>query len=434
MERLLQHDLVTWKNKSTRKPILLDGARQVGKSYLLRHKFGAEHFKEVHVFDFLKSPDICQLFTNGLDPRNILNKLSLFKEKSIDPTQDLIIFDEIGECPKALQSLKFIAEDEPTWFVCASGSNVGLLNSFPVGKVQTLTLRPMNFEEFLLAHKNELLYEAFKNRDRSLVVFNKLWSLLVNFIFVGGMPEAVASWVASQESLDLERRRDVRAIQSEILSNYKQDFGKYAGAANALHLEMVFSNVANQLQKEIRGSVKRYRFKDVIHKKAGYRDFKSLIAWLEKTHLVSKSFIVDTPKVPLSAYASDSFFKLFHLDVGLLCRELGISSSVLELADVTYKGPIIENFLQNELLSYGASHTYGWSANTSRVEFLLQVGDETFPVEVKAGVNTKAKSLRTFQKKYAPSKTFKFIGSAGGTDTKDQVWPLFYADILREYL
>ena len=166
MKRLLLNELINWKQQENRKPILLDGARQVGKSYLLKELFGKEHFEKVHVIDFLKTPDAALLFEDDLDPDRLVDGINLFLKKKINPETDLIIFDEIGECPKALQSLKFIAEDKPKWFICTSGSNIGLLDSFTVGKVHGLTLRSMNIEEFILALGSDIEYSVFQKMDR----------------------------------------------------------------------------------------------------------------------------------------------------------------------------------------------------------------------------------------------------------------------------
>ena len=427
MQRLLVNELLNWKQQHSRKPILLDGARQVGKSYLLKEIFGKKHFENVHIFDFLKTPDAALLFNDSLDPNNIIDSLSLFLGKQINPTTDLIIFDEIGECPKALQSLKFIAEDQPQWFVCASGSNIGLLDNFPVGKVHGLTLRPMNIEEFILAIGTELEYSVFQKMDRRQLVHKQLWSLLIDYFFVGGMPEAVQSWLDNKDQPTSIRRQKVRQIQQDILQGYERDFGKYSGKVNALHISQVFKSVIDQLQKNIEGNTKRYTFKGVIEKKSSYRDFANIIDWLERTHLVSKCYVItDTPRVPLRAMRKESFFKLLYLDIGLLCCALGINESALNMGDMLFKGVIAENFIQNELLSYGYRETYSWSINTAEIEFILEKGIQIIPVEVKAGKNTKAKSLASYKQRYNPSKTIKLIGSVGGTDEKEVVLPLYY--------
>ena len=432
MFRLLLEDLLSWKGQSERKPVLLDGARQTGKSYLLKELFGKQHFPRVHVIDFLKTPEADLLFEDDLDPLRLINDLGLFLNQAIDPLCDLIIFDEIGECLKAVQSLKYIAEEHADWFICASGSNIGLLNSFPVGKVYGLTLRPMNFEEFILAVGTPPQLSAYESVDRRELVHRQLWPLLVDYFFTGGMPEVVSSWVNSTGEPLIERRRNARKIQRDILIGYERDFGKYAGKVNGFHIGQVFKNIVGQLQHSVEGATKRYRFKGVIEKKRAYRDFDNIIAWLEKTHLTSKCYVIsERPRTPIRAAAKESLFKLFYPDVGLLCCELGVKESVLDMGDVIYKGPIVENYIQNELLSYGLNETYCWSENTAEIEFILETIEGVIPVEVKAGKNTQARSLRSYKERYSPLRTIKFIGAVGGTDENDQVLPLYYSKLLK---
>ncbi|MFT4925129.1 MAG: putative AAA+ superfamily ATPase [Phenylobacterium sp.] len=429
MQRLLLSELLDWQAQEKRKPVLLDGARQVGKSYLLKSIFAPRHFDRFHIIDFMKTPDAAALFEQDLNPLRLLEDLSFYLDTEINPQTDLIIFDEIGECHKAVLSLKFIAEEHPDWFVCATGSNIGLLDSFPVGKVHGLTLRPMNFAEFLLATGSKPKQAAFERMDRRALAHTQLWPVLVDYFFVGGMPEAVATWFANKDEALVTRQRKVRQTQRDILNGYQRDFGKYSGRVNALHIHQVFESVAGQLQKNREGSVKRYIFKEVIEKKNSYRDFANIISWLEVTNLVSKCYVINQqPRTPLRAARKATFFKLFYLDIGLLSCELGIKGSALAMGDMIYKGPVAENFVQNELLSYGLRETYSWSENTAEIEFIIEsLTDGIIPVEVKAGSSTKAKSLRSYQQRYAPDKTLKLIGAVGGTDDVEQVLPLYYA-------
>jgi predicted AAA+ superfamily ATPase len=224
----------------------------------------------------------------------------------------------------------------------------------------------MNFEEFLMTTATPDQQQVFNKMDRREVVHRQLWPILIDYFFVGGMPEAVFSWHTSKTQPLIDRRSQVRHIQQDILNGYERDFGKYSGNVNALHINRVFKNVPSQLQKNMDGSVKRYTFKDVIEKKRTYRDFANIISWLEATNLVSKCYVInEQPRTPLRAARKDSFFKLFFVDVGLLSCELGIPESALAMGDMIYKDPITENFVQNELLSYGHIKTYSWSKNTA---------------------------------------------------------------------
>ncbi|NQY63277.1 MAG: DUF4143 domain-containing protein [Alteromonadaceae bacterium] len=286
--------------------------------------------------------------------------------------------------------------------------------------------------EFLLAAGSKTQHAAFMKTDRRMIVHDQLWPILVDYFFVGGMPEAVQNWVTSKEQTTVQRRNQVRQIQKDILQGYERDFGKYSGKVNALHINQVFKNTVNQLQNNIEGNTKRFVFKGVIEKKSSYKDFANVIDWLEKTHLVSKCYAIsEKPRMPLRAIRRESIFKLFYLDIGLLCCELGINESALNMGDVLFKGVIAENFIQNELLSYGYNETYSWSVNTAEIEFLLETIEGIIPVEVKAGTNTKAKSLTSYKERYVPHKTIKLIGSVGGTDDTNVVVPLYYAKLLK---
>ena len=430
MDRLLTTRLIDWKAQKKRKPVLLDGARQVGKSYLIERCFGAEHFRKVIKLDFLTNPDLANIFSASLKPQDVLTAIQVTLGIEIDPKQDLIFFDEIGECQKALDCLKFIAEDCPGWFVCSSGSNMGLIDSFPVGKVEILELFPMCFEEFLMASGNTMLLQCYRDMSRLQVVHDKVWQLMLDYYFVGGMPEAVNAWYNTENKGVIEKSGKVSAIHRDLVAGYQKDFGKYSGKVNAQQIETVFSNIPSQLAKNIDGSVKRYRFGGIIEKKKGYKDLNGPIEWLEKTRLISKCYPITTePASPLMAYKKESLFKLFFFDVGLLGHMLGLSYTEHQVQNFSYKGYLAENFVQNELRVIGYYPTYSWNVKESEVEFLFKTGaGEIIPIEVKSGKRTKAKSLQSYINRYNPVKTLKLIGSAGGNeDPVNLVWPLYYA-------
>ena len=436
MERLLTQHLTDWKQRAERKPLLLDGARQVGKTFLLEHEFGNQHFNRVLKLDFLANPNLGQLFENSLNPEDILLNIELELGVDIDASSDLIFFDEIGECPTALRSLKFFAEKRPDLYLCASGSNIGLLESFPVGKVEILELFPMTFEEFVMASDNPKILQAFRKGMQLQGAHNKLWSLLLDYYFVGGMPEAVSAWFGEQNTVKSspginERCAIINNIHRELISGYLRDFGKYGGKTNAQHIERVFRNVPLQLSKNIDASVKRYRFNGVIEKKRSYLDLSGPIEWLEKTKLVSRCYPIDCePQSPLAPYRKENFFKLFLFDIGLLGHMLDISYQEHRQQNFEYKGYLAENFVQNELRSSGYYPTYSWEFRQAEIEFLFKTPDgEIIPVEVKSGRRTQAKSLRSYKERYHPRRTMKLIGSVGGNESEavNMVWPLYYA-------
>jgi len=435
MERLLLAKLLDWKKKPRRKPVLIDGARQVGKSYLVEKLFGQKCFDRVLKFDFLENPDLASLFSDGLDPRQVIENIEIIKNTSVDLDRDLLFFDEIGECQQAVNSLKFFAEKMPQAHLCASGSNIGLLDSFPVGKVHQLELYPMCFEEFLMASGQQPLLKAFKKQSRSQVSHDALWRILLDYYYVGGMPEAVAAWCADSDSI-YERSEAVKQIHSDLIAGYVRDFGKYSGKVHAQHIEAVFFNVSKQLSKNLDGSVKRYIFKEAIPQKQRYSELSGPISWLEKTKLISKCFPINhKPMPPLSSYAKENKFKLFLFDVGLLGYMLDMSYADQLAQKIQYKGYIAENFVQNEIRSHMGLPTYSWEEARGEIEFVIrsQNHGDILPVEVKSGSRTRAKSLRSYQLRYQPRTTIKLIGSLGNTQSEEPiVWPLYFAQFLKD--
>lgn len=426
--RTIIDKLQAWKQQTNRKPILLDGARQTGKSYLLKELFGAQ-FNQVLVLDFLENPELADIFSNKKTPEYLLQQIEYTLDTEFDPNTDLLILDEIGECQNAVDSLKYFAEKAPQMFVCASGSNIGLLNSFPVGKVTGLEMHPMSFEEFLMASGSKAIVNAWRQREMSPALHRKLFQHLKDYYYVGGMPEAVAAWF-NEDSLR-NRVKAVSQIHFDLVAGYVRDFGKYADVGNkvnAAHIEAIFRNIPLQLRTSLDDSVNRYRFKEVIPKKNRYRELAGPIDWLVKTHLVSKNYIIETPKTPLAAYRQDNLFKLFMFDIGLLGHMLDLKYDEHQDQNYAFKGYVTENFAQNEMLITGYNPTYAWRSGESKIEFLYpSENGSIIPVEIKSGARTKAKSLSVFIKKHKPNKALKFIGSDGSDkDQTLQVLPLYY--------
>ena len=432
MYRSLLSQLIDWKNQPDRMPLLVDGARQVGKSYLLEHLFGRQHFKQVVKLDFLSDPTLSELFAGSKNPNDILSKLQILRSIDFNPLTDLLLLDEIGECQHAIDSLKYFQEQRADIFVCASGSNIGLLGSFPVGKIQEYHLHPMNFEEFVIAHNNPHLTEAFQQGSRSDIVHQKLWPLLLDYYFVGGMPKAVHTWINGDHSKINALANKVRRIQRDLINGYIRDFGKFASnKAAAMHIERVFRNIPVQLAKEMEGSVGRYQFNGVIPKKSGYQDLQGPIEFLVKARLASKNYTIEGAiHSPLSTLASPNRFKLFLHDIGLLHCMLELNYSTIKLQNFDFKGYMAENFVQNEVLTLDLSHTYSWkSQRMAELEFLFTRADgEVIPVEVKSGKRTQAKSLNSYIEKYQPVAAYKFTANIGGfRQDKLHTLPLYYA-------
>jgi predicted AAA+ superfamily ATPase len=437
MKRSLLEKLLAWKSQKTRKPLLIDGARQTGKTYLLQELLGREFTRVLRV-DFLETPQLADAFAGSLTPEDIIAGIELITGQVFFPASDLLILDEIGECSRAVTALKYFAEKTPDWFVAASGSNIGLLNSFPVGKVEQHNLRPLSFREFLWASNEPALIKAYESQANSAVAHNKLFDKLTDYYFTGGMPEAVASWFGNNETSIIERINAVQKIHADLIAGYQRDFGKYAGKADAQLIEAVFNNIPSQLSSVMDESVKRFRFKGVDERKSRYSDFETAINWLHRCRLALKNYPVEgTPKAPLAAYQKDNRVKLFLFDTGLLNHMLNSGYRELKQQTYEYKGYIAENFVQQELAAMGIEPNYSWADARAEIEFLIttETGD-LIPIEVKSGKRTRARSLHSYITKCNPNKTIKLTGTQGSGPEEKQhiVMPLYYAEYIQEKL
>ena len=408
MERDLFRQLVEWKRKESRKPLLLKGARQVGKTWLVT-EFGRKEFARTHTINFERDPDACSLFDGSLSPTTILRNLELYLDHSIDASSDLILFDEIQDCPRALTSLKYFAEEQPDAAVCCAGSHVGIAlgsSSFPVGKIELLTLYPLTFREFLKARYPELIAMIDAPPPIPQAFHKRLWEELKFYYVTGGLPEVVQSCL-KRKTGSRETFLEIRAIQHRLIQGYRADFAKHSGKANAAHINRVFDSVAEQITKVIDSSVGRYRFKAVI---PGYSKFSQLegpIDWLVQSGLVMPVYIVESPAIPLRSRRKNNNFKLFLFDIGLLgCMADIPIGSVLSQDFGTYKGFFAENYVAQELQSIGVPQLYAWRGRTSEVEFLVAVEKNVIPVEVKSGSRLhRARSLSVYREKYKPKAT-----------------------------
>jgi len=421
MERLLYGKLLAWKASKYRKPLLLQGARQVGKTYLLK-EFGRREFKQVHYINFEKRHDLDFLFKETFDTRRVIANISIILDKEIDIKEDLLIFDEIQECPGALTSLKYFNEDMKELALCCAGSHIGVsLNrqSFPVGQVDFLNLFPMNFEEFLMAinkRKAALLAEFSGETIIPEVIHRQLLRDLKVYYITGGMPEAVKRYLDLKEN-PLEAYKSVRVVQQGILQGYRSDFAKHAGKENAAHINRVFDNIPVQLAKNIDDSVSRFRFKGIIPNKSKFVQLEGPIDWLLKSGLIIKVFILDTPSLPLKNFKKDNIFKLYLFDTGLLgCMSDLSFDSILNQDYGRYKGFYAENFVAQEFIAAeypgaGNRELFSWAGKNSEIEFLKVVDNKVVPVEVKSGHRTKAKSLLVYKNKYAPPLQIKITAN-----------------------
>lgn len=437
MKRILLDHLIAWKHRPTRKPLLLDGARQTGKTYLLKELLG-QTFNRVFIIDFLASPTMAEAFADSLNPLDIVSNLELLTGQAFNPTSDLLILDEIGECARAVTSLKYFAEQTPTWFVAASGSNIGLLTAFPVGKVEQYNLRPFTFEEFLWASQEPALIRAFEQQAQTSAAHTQLMDKLTDYYFTGGMPEAVAAWFDNPDSSLLERITDVSSIHANLVEGYQRDFGKYAGKVNAQLIEAVFRHIPMQLSSVFDESVKRFKFKGIDARKSRYADFEGAIMWLHRCRLALKNYPIEgLPRLPFAAYQKENFVKLYLFDVGLLNHMLGTGYREIKKQAYEYNGYIAENFVQQEFAALGLEPSFSWGDARAEIEFILANEEgHIVPVEVKSGSRTRAKSLLSYIQKCQPHKTIKLTGTQGSSplETRNLVLPLYYVKYLSEKL
>ncbi len=416
MKRTIYAKLLEWKESAGRSPLLLKGTRQVGKSYILQ-AFGENEFSGCHLFNFEQDKTLSTLFEADLNPERILAELSIYSGKRINIANDLVIFDEIQECPNALTSLKYFCEKMPRLALCCAGSLIGVTlssGSFPVGKVDFLKLYPLNFEEFLMALNDEMALELYRNSDKvdslSEIAHQRLWNRLREYYVTGGMPQVVSTYLTHRED-PFEAIKKARDVQGKLVESYNNDFAKHSGKINSLHIVSVFENVPLQLSANIDGSVKRYRFKGVIPRKKGYAELQGPIDWLEKSGLILKVKVCKRAEMPLESFCRENIFKLFLFDIGLLGCMLDLPVSLIHSQDYGIaKGYLAESLVAQEFAAAGVSRLHSWTEGTSEIEFIRVIGDALVPVEVKSGIRTQAKSLRQYILKYSPKRAVKISG------------------------
>ena len=391
----------------------------MGKTFLLK-EFGKRHFPETHYFNFEEDKGLGTIFNGDLKVARIVDDLSLHQGKEIRD-EDLVIFDEVQACPLALTSLKYFCENRPDGYLIAAGSLLGihLSSSFPVGKVKFLDLHPLNFDEFLLALGETAFHKKLSNQARDFSipdsVHEKLFKLFLLYLIVGGMPEAVKTYVENMGS-SVKAFKAVREVQRDLITGYTNDIAKHSGKMSALNIERVWRSVASQLSLSHDGTAKKYRFKDVLSGQKSFRDLAGPIDWLKKAGLILQVKIVNKGSMPSEAYTKENRFKLLLHDSGLLGCMADLDPVVLlSWSFGTYKGYYAENYVAQELTSLGYP-LYSWEEGTAEIEFLLSRGDQNIPVEVKSGHVVKAKSLLMFHKKYSPERSLVISANPSNYD------------------
>ena len=401
MYRYAIEDLRNWKHKKNRKPLIIEGARQVGKTWIMK-EFGRQEYQNIVYINFDSNARVAELFSADLNTQRILRGIEIYVGKKIDPENTLIIFDEVQEVPKALSSLKYFCEDAPEYHIICAGSLLGIAlhdgTSFPVGKVEFLKLHPLSYKEFLMATGKELYAELIDQKDYQMIAsFKQIYvDALKEYYYVGGMPEAVVSYSEEQDFAE------VRNIQNRILAAYEQDFSKHAPANIVPKIRMVWNSIPSQLAKENR----KFLY-GLIREGARAKEYETAIMWLSDCGLVHKVSRITTPHLPLKAYEDLKAFKLFLVDVGLLGALAGLNQKILLDGNdlfVEFKGALTEQYVLQQLVTNPDLGVYYYTNDrgSCEIDFLIDDGEKIIPLEVKAEINLRAKSLKSYRDKYAP--------------------------------
>lgn len=396
MERFAMKELIAWKESTIRKPLIVRGARQVGKTWLMK-AFGQNYYEQYFYFNFDEKEELKSIFEKNKEPQRIVQLLGLIVGSKIEPKKHLILFDEVQECPEALNTLKYFYENANDYHVIAAGSLLGTLlaqpKSYPVGKVNILNLYPLSFEEFLAA-TNPNLYAYYSTIQKGTQIESIFHERLLDayrlYLIVGGMPECVWNWIQTEDA------GVVKQIQKELITLYENDFSKHNGKVNSGRILMVFRSIVTQLGREngkfLYGCVKEG---------ARAREFEEAIEWLVSAGIVLRIYNVSKAEHPIKVYEQTNHFKLFMFDVGLLKHMAGISNeSILLKEDYQFSGPLTENFVVQQLQGlYDVEPHYHIPSAYEEIDLVLQNGMQIIPVEIKAGNNTNAKSFHKYIQK-----------------------------------
>lgn len=401
MYRIAIEKLYKWKNSKRRKPLIIEGARQVGKTWLMK-EFGKQAYADTVYINFDSNSRMADLFSADLDTDRLIMGLELYAGRKINPDNTLLIFDEVQEVPRALASLKYFYENAPQYHIVCAGSLLGIAlhqgTSFPVGKVDFLKLYPLSFSEFLMATGNERFAELLKNQDYKMITSFKQTYIdaLKHYYFVGGLPEAVQSFVESKDF------NEVRAIQKRILAAYEQDFSKHAPNEIVPKIRMLWNSIPSQLAREN----KKFIY-GLVREGGRAREYETAIMWLSDCGLVHKVSRVNAAGIPLKAYEDLKAFKLFIVDVGLLGCMTGLRQRTLLDGDdlfVEFKGALTEQYVCQQLKTIEDLGIYYYTNDrgSCEIDFVVDTGEQIVPIEVKAETNLRAKSLKTYRERFEP--------------------------------
>ena len=428
MKRFILDKLIKWKESKYRKPLILKGARQIGKTYILK-QFGEENYEGVAYFNFDHDEDLYNLFTSTKDPKRILEQLAFIYGKAIIPGKTLIIFDEIQECPNALNSLKYFQEEANEYHIVCAGSLLGIRlshTSFPVGKVDFLNMYPMTFSEFLIADGCENLVDYMKSINKIETIpdifFNQLEEKLKAYFIIGGMPEVVNIWV-NEKNMEL-----VNNVQENILKAYESDFSKHTQNSEANKISLIWNSIPSQLSKEN----KKFLYQ-TIKEGARAREYENALNWLNDANLIYKVYNVKTTKFPLKAYNDLSSFKIYMNDVGLLRKMANLDSRIVIEGDKLFKefkGAFTENYVLNMLnASFEIVPNY-FTFDRNEIDFVIQNKNKIIPIEVKANKSTNNTSLTKYNEKFDNDLSIRFSMTNLTKDGKVVNVPLFLIEYI----
>ena len=429
MKRFILNDLIKWKNSKYRKPLILKGVRQVGKTWILK-EFGKLYYENIAYFNFDENIEYRQFFQTTKDVSRILQNLMLISNQKIEPKNTLIIFDEVQDCPEVINSLKYFYENAPEYHVACAGSLLGITlakpSSFPVGKVEFLNIYPMTFSEFLLANGDEnlkLFLDSIEDIEKIPDAFyNPLYEKLKMYYITGGMPESVYMWTKERDT-----KLMIKSLNN-IIEAYERDFAKHPNIKEFPKISMIWKSLPSQLSREN----KKFIYK-VVKEGARAREYEDALQWLVNANLVTKIYKSSAPKIPLSAYDDLSAFKIYLVDVGLLNRLSLLSPTAFAEGNrlfTEFKGALTENYILQSLIpQFEVSPRY-WSDNVYEVDFIIQNENDIFPIEVKAEKNTKSKSLFKFKEKYSENIKLRIRFSFDNLTLDNDLLniPLFMAD------
>ena len=432
MKRFILNELIKWKESKYRKPLILKGERQIGKTYILK-QFGQENYDGVAYFNFDHDEDLYNLFNNTKNPKRILEQLAFIYGRAIIPGKTLIIFDEIQECPNALNSLKYFQEEANEYHIACAGSLLGIRlshTSFPVGKVDFLNMYPMTFSEFLIADNCENLVDYLKSLNEVEpipdIFFNQLEEKLKAYFIIGGMPESVNVWV-NEKDIEL-----VNKVQENILKAYESDFSKHTENSEANKISLIWNSIPSQLAKEN----KKFLYQ-TIKEGARAREYENALNWLNDANLIYKIYNVKKPSIPLIAYNDLSSFKIYMNDVGLLRRMSNLNSRIVVEGNKLFeefKGALTENYILNVLCYIFDTVPNYFTFDRHEIDFLIQHKNKVIPIEVKSGNSTNNASLSRYNVKFNNELSIRFSMNNLKKDDKILNIPLFLAEYIENFI